>query len=168
MSQFKDGATIVFNTTTVGQDKLLNSSMAVWLRPATFMCFIFVAVAAVACSNTEVPVCPEGTYRFVEYQLFMGRGGPGGEVVDDAAWEAFLEDTVTPRFPDGLTVVDGKGQWRGSEGSIEKERSKLLIILAPPGDNGMRLIDEISEEYESRFDQESVLRTVNESCVSFS
>ena len=88
--------------------------------------------------------------------------------MDDDAWDAFLGDTVTPRFPDGLTVLDGAGQWRGSEGTIQKERSKLLVILAPPGDDGMRLIDEISEEYERRFNQESVLRTVNDSCVSFS
>ena len=138
------------------------------MRTAGILCLVLGLVASAACSETNSPACPDGTDRFVEYQLFMGRGGPGGEVVDDAAWEAFLDDTVTPRFPDGLTVLDGKGQWRGSEGMVQKERSKLLIILAAPGDDGMRLIDEISQEYESRFNQESVLRTVNESCVSFS
>ena len=39
----------------------------------------------------------------------------------DAAWDAFLADTVTPRFPDGLTVLDARGQWRDSEGLIGKE-----------------------------------------------
>ena len=56
----------------------------------------------------------------------------------------------------------------GSDGLLLKERSKLLVILAPPSDDGMRLIDEISEEYERRFDQESVLRVVYDTCVSFS
>jgi hypothetical protein len=88
-------------------------------------------------------------------------------VVDDAAWDTFLGDTVTPRFPDGLSVLDARGQWRDSEGSIQKERSKLLIILAPPGDDGMRLIDVISDEYKRRFSQESVLRVVDETCVAF-
>jgi hypothetical protein len=32
----------------------------------------------------------------------------------------------------------------------------------------MHLIDEISEEYERRFAQESVLRVVYDTCVSFS
>ena len=168
MSKLQDVTTLASTATTLRRGKLFNSPMAGWLHPATFVCFIFVAVATAACTELEAPTCPEGTDQFVEYQLFMGRGGPGGEVVDDAAWDAFLEDTVTPRFPDGLTVLDGAGQWRGSEGVIEKERSKLLIILAPPGDGGMRLINEISEEYERRFNQESVLRTVNGSCVSFS
>ena len=131
---------------------------------------VFLAVvAAVACSETgTLPPCPEGADQFVKYQLFMGRGGESGEVVDDAAWEAFLRDTVTPRFPDGLTVLDGRGQWRDSEGLVQKERSKVLVILAPPSDDGMRLIDEISEAYERRFEQESVLRVVYDTCVSFS
>ncbi len=89
----------------------------------------------------------------------------GGE---HEAWTAFLADTVTPRFPGGLTVVDGAGQWRGSSGVIERERSKVLIILTVPGEEGMRLTGEISQEYESRFNQETVLRVVRTACVSFS
>ena len=104
----------------------------------------------------------------MEYRLFMGRSNQSGEAVDDAAWAAFLEDTVTPRFPDGLTVLDAQGQWRGSEGMILKERSKLLIILAPPGGDAMRLTDEVSDEYKQRFGQESVLRVVGDVCVTFS
>ena len=97
----------------------------------------------------------------------MGRSGPAGEVVDDAAWDAFLADTVTPRFPDGLTVLDGRGQWRGAAGQIKKERSKLLVILTSQGDDKMRLIAEISDEYKRRFSQESVLQVVDDACVSF-
>ena len=123
---------------------------------------------AIGCSQADAPVCPDGTDRFVEYQLFMGRSGPDGEIVDDEAWDTFLADTVTPRFPDGLTVLDGRGQWRGADGLIKKERSKLLVILAQPGDDRMRLIDEISEEYRTQFNQESVLKVVEDTCVSFS
>ena len=132
------------------------------------VCLVFSGVAAIACSEAAAPACPEGADPFVEYQMFMGRGGQEGEVVDDAAWETFLEDTVTPRFPDGLTVVDAQGQWRGSEGTVQKERSKLLIVLAPPRGDGMQLVDEISFEYERRFNQESVLQVVDDACVSFS
>ena len=134
------------------------------MRAAIVVCLVLVAVA---CSETGEPSCPEGTDRFVEYQLFMGRNGPDGEIVDDEAWDTFLTDTVTPRFPDGLTVLDGRGQWRGSDGLIKKERSKLLVILAQPGDDKMRLIDEVSDEYKRRFSQESVLQVVDDACVSF-
>ena len=134
------------------------------MRTAVAVCVVLLAVA---CSGTAPPSCPEGTDRFTEYQLFMGRSGPVGEVVDDEAWDTFLADTVTPRFPDGLTVLDGQGQWRGAEGLINRERSKLLVILAQPGSEKTRLIDEISDEYKLRFSQESVLQVVDDACVSF-
>ena len=121
-----------------------------------------------ACSDADDSRCPEGGDHFVRYELFMGRSGPGGEVVSDQAWEAFLADTVTPRFPDGLTVLDARGQWRDSEGEILKERSKVLVILAPPGDDPRGLIDEVSDEYKRRFSQESVLEVESDTCVSFS
>lgn len=130
-------------------------------------CLVLAAVTA-ACSGTDAPPCPEGTEQFVECRLFMGRGGEDGEAVDDAAWAAFLADTVTPRFPAGLTVLDALGQWRDPGGALQKERSKLLVILAPSSDDGMHRIDEIPNEYTRRFQQDSVLRVIDETCVSFS
>ena len=127
-----------------------------------------VVMAAVACADAETLDCPDGAEQFVKYELFMGRNNDSGEVVDDDAWEAFLADTATPRFPDGLTVLDGRGQWRDSAGVITQERSKVLVILAPPGNDSMHLIDEISQEYMRRFGQESVLKVVGDACVSFS
>ena len=121
-----------------------------------------------ACSDADGSRCPEGADHFVRYELFMGRSGPGGEVVSDQDWEAFLADTVTPRFPEGLTVLDARGQWRDSEGRILKERSKVLVILAPPGEDQRVLIDEVSDEYKSRFSQESVLEVESDTCASFS
>ncbi len=137
------------------------------MRIAALACLALVLLAA-ACAGADSPDCPEGTDPFVEYRLFMGRSDDTGEVVDDAAWAAFLEDTVTPRFPDGLTALDARGQWRGSDGVILKERSKVLIVLAPPGGGNMALTQEISDEYKRRFGQEAVLRVVEDVCVSFS
>lgn len=103
----------------------------------------------------------------MEHRVFMGRGDGDVEVVDDEAWDAFLADVVTPRFPDGLTVLDASGQWRNPEGSIERERSKVLLIMAPPEADALRLINEISDEYKQRFNQEAVLQAVTDACVSF-
>ena len=138
------------------------------MRMAMLVCLALALMMAAACSDADTPTCPEGTAPSVEHQLFMGRGSESGEVVDDAAWAAFLGETVTPRFPDGLTVLDAQGQWRDSDGLIQQERSKLLVILAPPDGDAMRLIDEVSDEYKRRFNQESVLRVVEDTCVSFS
>ena len=130
----------------------------------------FLALAGMmlaTCTVSTAPACPEGADQWVKYQLFMGRSNQTGEVVDDAAWATFLGETVTPRFPDGLTVFDARGQWRDSEGQIKKERTKVLVILASPGDDGLRLISEISDEYKRRFSQESVLQVVYDTCVTF-
>ena len=138
------------------------------MRIAMLVCLAVALMMAAACGDADAPACPEGTDPFVEHQLFMGRSSESGEVVDDAAWAAFLGETVTPRFPDGLTVLDAQGQWRDSDGLIQQERSKLLVILAPADGDAMRLIDEVSDEYKRRFNQESVLRVVEDTCVSFS
>ena len=117
--------------------------------------------------RADVPPCPAGTDRFAEYRLFFGRSQDTVEVGTDAAWLAFLAEEVTPRFPDGLTVTDAAGQWRDASGTIVRERSKVLLILAKPGPSGMRRTDEIMQAYKSMFDQESVLRAVTTACVSF-
>ena len=128
---------------------------------------LLAALALLACGGEDEP-CPEGSDRLAEYQLFLGRSTGDGSEVSDEQWAAFLAEAVTPRFPDGLTVLDAAGQWRDSAGAIQRERSKLLWILAPPGDEARRLIDEISEEYERRFNQESVLRILGSACAAFS
>lgn len=129
---------------------------------------VLVLVALGGCAEPgEVEQCPDGTDHFVRYELFIGRSGPGGEVVDDAAWETFLSETVTPRFPDGLTALDAQGQWRDAEGALQRERSKLLVILAAPDDGATSRIDEMIGEYKRRFSQESVLLVVEDTCVAF-
>ena len=133
------------------------------------VCFVFaITMVMAAYAETAGPACAGGTEHFVKYQLFMGRNSQSGEVVDDAAWTSFLRNSVTPRFPDGLTVLDAQGQWRDSQGLVRKERSKLLVVLVPPGDDGKRLIREVSDEYKRRFGQESVLRVGSDACVTFS
>ena len=131
------------------------------------LAYLVSAVIFAACAEPDATTCPEGTDRFLRYELFMGRSGQSGEVVDDTAWAAFLSDTVTPRFPDGLSVLEAQGQWRDSQGLVQKERSKLLVVLVPQGGDHTRLIDEVSDEYKRQFDQESVLRVVSDACVSF-
>lgn len=129
---------------------------------------LLVLLACVACasSNPEAS-CPEGSERFDEYRLFFGRNIGDAEGVSDDNWQAFLADTVTPRFPDGLSVFDAAGQWRNSQGEIVRERSKMVLILAVPDSDTTRNPDEITEEYKRLFSQESVLRVTDSACVAF-
>ena len=128
---------------------------------------VVLALAACADAATTEPECEDGGERWTEYRLFMGRGDGDREVVSDVDWENFLADIVTPRFRDGLSVIDVSGQGRSDDGSIERERTKMLLVLAPPDGNALNLMDEISAEYKQRFNQGSVLRVVTEACVAF-
>lgn len=137
----------------------------------TFILAIAIAaIALAACADVEVSTseCEDGGELWTEYRLFMGRGAGGVEVVSDDDWEAFLADTITPRFPDGLSVMDVAGQGSTSDGSVERERTKLLLILAPlDDDTALNRMNEIGAEYKQRFSQNSVLRVVTEACVAF-
>ena len=67
--------------------------------------------------------------RFARTELFFGSARAGGEVTE-AEFKQFLDVFITPRFPDGLTLLTGLGQFLGSAGPVQ-ERSFLLILLYP-------------------------------------
>ena len=138
------------------------------------MCCIRIALVFAAAILAPAPVlraddppCPAGTERFIEYRLFFGRSQGAVETVTDAAWREFLAREITPRFPDGLTVLDAAGQWRDASGTMARERSKVVIVLAAPGAAGMRHTEEIAQAYKRAFEQESVLRAISAACASF-
>jgi hypothetical protein len=98
--------------------------------------------------------------------LYFGLATPRGEVTE-AQWQSFLDEIVTPRFPAGLTSWEAKGQWRGQDGSLVRERSKVLQIVHPPSREGEAALGEIIAEYKRRFQQESVMRIWTVVDVSF-
>ena len=53
------------------------------------------AFAGFGCDSVFDKGCPDNFRLWVEYQLFMGRGGPDDDMVSDTEWETFLADTVT-------------------------------------------------------------------------
>ena len=93
-------------------------------------------------------------------ELYFGRSIPGGGLVTEEQWEQFLAEIVTPRFPDGFTILKGVGQYREKSGKIISEPSQILVFLyASKSKNESRAkIEEIRKEYVKRFKQESVLR----------
>jgi hypothetical protein len=98
---------------------------------------------------------------WVRSELFFGTSKPDGTAVTQSEWKGFLDGVITPRFPDGLTVMTGFGQWQEADDEIVQERSMLLILLYPSEfalESGTK-IEEIRSAYEQEFQQESVLRT---------
>lgn len=101
-------------------------------------------------------------------ELFFGTSRPDGTAVSDDKFKRFLDQQVTPRFPDGLTLLTGSGQFKNSSGVIIQEKSKLLILLYPLADtDASNRIEAIREIYKQMFQQESVLRVDSRAGVSF-
>lgn len=88
-------------------------------------------VAASARAEPHGPASPH-TRPYVRTQLFFGTGRHHGEPpITEEQFMAFLKEHVTPRFPSGLTLQEGYGQWRDRTGSINGEHSYELILLYP-------------------------------------
>ena len=118
-----------------------------------------------ACASTPPPACTAPAASVAVTELYFGWNVPGGSEVSEAEWHRFLDEVVTPRFPEGFTVLDGEGQYRMADGSILRERSKVLVLIDAKGNLDARLA-EVVAEYKRRFNQESVLRRDSISCVS--
>ncbi len=125
-------------------------------------------LAAAATANAAPSGRPKSAETWRQTQLYFGTSQSSGFVVTDREFQTFLDVYVTPRFPDGLTLVTGYGQFRGENGLIAKERSHVLTLFYPPDmQNANTLIEEIREAYKMRFAQESVLRADSTAGISF-
>ncbi|RAM51820.1 MAG: DUF3574 domain-containing protein [Hapalosiphonaceae cyanobacterium JJU2] len=105
--------------------------------------------------------------HFARTELFFGLSKPDGSMVSEEEFSRFIDNEITPLFPDGLTLLTGTGQFKNSSGTVVKEGSKLLILLYPFNNESNKKITQIRQTYISMFQQESVLRVDEGSCVSF-
>ena len=130
--------------------------------------FIFFALLLIPHAATAEPAQHAGVFfnveviaeKFVRTELYFGMNRPKGGTVSETDWQTFVDEFVTLRFPNGLTVLDADGQWRGKNGAISKENSKVMVLLYPRKQRkaAHTRIEEIRKEYKKRFDQESVMR----------
>src|SRR5215203_4392269 len=60
---------------------------------------------------------------FLRTELYFGTAKADSSTITEDEWKIFLADVVTPRFPDGFTVLTGYGQFRDSGGKIVRENS---------------------------------------------
>lgn len=122
--------------------------------------------SAPATSASPATRCAAGEQAFVGDLLYFGTTTPGGIVSADD-WADFLRTSVTPRFPQGLSVWPAAGQWLGKDGKIARESSFVLNVVHADDDASEHAIQAIRRDYETRFAQEAVLRVKSAACVSF-
>ena len=100
-------------------------------------------------------------------RLYFGRSIGDTAVVSDSAWARFLREVVTPRFPEGLTVWDARGQWQGHDGTVQREGTFVLELVHVLDRDGESRVEAVIAEYKRRFAQQSVLRVVTAARASF-
>ena len=83
----------------------------------------------------------------------------------EAEWAAFVAEIVTPRFPDGLSVLNVEGQHRDPAGRIIRERTKLLVVVVFDAPAHHAKVGEIVAAYNRRFGQHGVFRAEHPVCA---
>ena len=112
-------------------------------------------------------VCVPPAQPMMHAEMFFGRSA-GARLVSERQFAAFLATEITPRFPDGLTVVDARGQWRDRDrGVVAHEQSKLVKIIFADDAGKRAALDAIAERYKQKFHQQSVLIALQPTCASF-
>ncbi|MFD9728111.1 DUF3574 domain-containing protein [Streptomyces sp. NPDC059072] len=99
---------------------------------------------------------------YQETRLYFGTARPDGQgPVGEREFMRFLDREITPAFPEGLTVHDGYGQWRGSDGKAVRETSYEVVLLYPEKEAKERnaRVERIRKAYEDQFRQDSVGRS---------
>lgn len=126
-----------------------------------------VLVWLAGCAAPAAPVCPSGLKAMRNELLYFGTDIPAGGTVAPQDWQAFVDSTVTPRFPQGLSVWQVAGQWKSQAGPIVKEQSYVLNILHAGAAAEEQAVQDIAQAYKQKFRQEAVLRVTHPACVSY-
>jgi hypothetical protein len=110
--------------------------------------------------------CPGDALAMVSESLYFGTSKPKG-VVTAEDWQAFLNEVVTPKFPQGLSVWRAAGQWKSEAGPVISEASYVLNIVHAGTSPEDQALSDVVNNYKSKFQQEAVLRVRARVCASF-
>ena len=137
------------------------------LRLASTAAGIMLLVTA-AGESAESIAC-DGPLRMQHVaQLLFGRNVEDQARVTEADFNGFVSREVSPRFPDGFTVLDATGHWRDARrGTVVHEASKVIEIVLPGGNDDTAKVHAIVEAYKQQFQQQSVGLIVGPACVRF-
>lgn len=135
---------------------------------------LIVSVAFVAAgaghlfAQEPAPACHGRQQHKLVAELTFGRDIGRRVGVSETAWTRFLAREITPRFPEGLTVLDAAGQWRDQDsGRIVREPSKLVMIVLPGKADDQARLDAVVQAYKRQFHQQSVGLVLQAGCVLF-
>ena len=107
------------------------------------------------------------TQSWTRTELYYGAGPLPADPEREARWKSYINEIVTPRFPEGLTLLEGTGQWRVKEGQTpRRNRTRILILIHEATQEKSRQVDEIRTLWKDISGHQSVLRVSQAAEVS--
>jgi hypothetical protein len=119
-------------------------------------CFPVAAILFATLHGCALPAADGHCASGITTRLYLGQDTPAGAVTD-AQWERFVEDSVTPRFPGGFTVMQGQGRWRSAAGILHEEDTRVIEIVHDNSATSHTRAREVGAAYKRRFVQQAVL-----------
>lgn len=114
------------------------------------------------CASGPPPLaCPTGQSEVRTAQIFLAPAQ-----ISDADLRRFVDAQVTPRFRDGVTVVNGGGQWKGDANRMIREASKVLLIVLPNHGDPHRNVEAVRAAWRKASGQDSVVVLPPPACVA--
>lgn len=138
------------------------------LFEAGLFALVGLSLHAVAPAGAQAVSCAAPQQPMQQIELMFGLNMKGRLGVGEVAWSRFLAREITPRFPDGLSVLNATGQWRDNErGRMVREPSKLVIVVTADEVAAGNKIAAIVTAYKKQFRQRSVGVISRPVCASF-
>ncbi|MCC5888126.1 MAG: DUF3574 domain-containing protein [Gammaproteobacteria bacterium] len=141
------------------------------MKPLAGLGVLVGTLAVMGCTATPPAVSAVdcgGMQSALRSELFFGMTHRRGAAIAEADWEDFLANSVTARFPDGLSVIEARGQWRNpGTGALVRQPARVLLIIHPDDARSDASLEALREDYKARFDQISVLRVTQPVCMAF-
>ena len=128
---------------------------------------IALAGCAVEWKRDHPLYCGMQEKTWIRDTLYFGMSIPGGGDVTDADWKRFETDVIGHAFPQGFTVIDAHGAWRGANGETTAEPTRIVIVTHADDAAAEAAVREIAERYRTMYRQEAVMRERNTVCLSF-
>src|SRR4051812_15506486 len=116
------------------------------------------ALTVTACSTTG---------GVVSDRLYFGQNIGMDRTISPEDWRQFVATEITPRFPNGLTIFQGDGQWRDPHGNLVHEHTYIVEVEHAPSAEIDAAIAAIAAQYKKRFQQDAVLRITEHATMRF-
>jgi hypothetical protein len=125
---------------------------------------VFAVLALVLPRNSDEPPGPpinpawisSGDHRRTE--LYFGSRRAQGPPVSDGQFDAFVDNHIVPRFPDGFIRLAGERNFTSSAGPMGEGVFVVILLYRLDDRDADRQIEAIRDDYKRLFRQGSVMR----------